>query len=98
MRCDVSAEREQTMREMNTLVDQYVAVWNEPDADLRRKSITELWVEDGVQFTSPDAWSFLFSRVGTVHCGVYHARFWREQARDGKDARKKGDLRPCQKR
>jgi len=29
------------MREMNTLVDQYVTVWNEPDADLRRKSITE---------------------------------------------------------
>ena len=39
------------MREINTLVDHYVAVWNEPDADLRRKSITELWGEDGIQFT-----------------------------------------------
>jgi hypothetical protein len=35
------------MSEINQLVDRYVAVWNEPDAELRRRSIAELWVEDG---------------------------------------------------
>jgi hypothetical protein len=29
------------------LTDRYVAVWNEPDAALRRKAIRELWAEDG---------------------------------------------------
>ena len=37
--------------ELNELVDCYIAVWHEPDAELRRKRIAELWVEDGVQFT-----------------------------------------------
>jgi hypothetical protein len=39
------------MSEINGLVDRYVAVWNEPDADRRRKGIAELWVEDGAHFT-----------------------------------------------
>jgi hypothetical protein len=38
--------------ELNELVDRYIAVWHEPDAELRRKRIAELWVEDGVQFTT----------------------------------------------
>ena len=29
------------------LIDRYVALWNERDADVRRKSIAELWVPDG---------------------------------------------------
>lgn len=33
------------------LVDRYVAVWNEPDAEHRRKGIEQLWAEDGVHFT-----------------------------------------------
>ena len=37
--------------ELNELVDRYIAVWHEPDAERRRKRIAELWVEDGVQFT-----------------------------------------------
>ena len=28
----------------------YVAVWNEPDAEARRRQIAELWVEDGSHF------------------------------------------------
>ena len=35
----------------NALVDRYIAVWHEQDAERRRKRIAELWVEDGVQFT-----------------------------------------------
>ena len=33
------------------LVDRYVAVWNEPDAALRRESIAALWAQDGAHFT-----------------------------------------------
>jgi hypothetical protein len=35
------------------LVDRYVAVWNEPDAERRRKAIAEPWTEDGVQLLQP---------------------------------------------
>jgi hypothetical protein len=35
------------------LVDRYVAVWNQPDAERRRKAITQLWTEDGVQHLQP---------------------------------------------
>jgi hypothetical protein len=35
------------------LANRYVAVWNEPDADARRKAIEELWTEDGVHLLEP---------------------------------------------
>jgi hypothetical protein len=35
------------------LAGRYVAVWNEPDAERRRKAITELWTEDGVHLLQP---------------------------------------------
>lgn len=35
------------------LVDRYVAVWSEPDAERRRTAIAELWSEDGVQLLQP---------------------------------------------
>jgi hypothetical protein len=35
------------------LVDRYVAVWVEPDAERRRTAIAELWTEDGVQLLQP---------------------------------------------
>jgi len=35
------------------LVDRYVAVWIEPDAERRRKAIAELWTEDGAQLLQP---------------------------------------------
>ncbi len=35
------------------LVGRYVAVWNEPDAALRRKAIQELWTEDGTHILQP---------------------------------------------
>ena len=39
------------MTKVTALVDRYVAVWNEPDAALRRESIAALWAEDGAHFT-----------------------------------------------
>ncbi|MFB4318270.1 hypothetical protein [Actinomadura sp. 21ATH] len=35
------------------IAERYVAVWNEPDAEARRKKIAEVWAEDGVQLLYP---------------------------------------------
>jgi len=35
------------------LADRYLALWNEPDADRRRRMIAELWTEDGRHFLQP---------------------------------------------
>jgi hypothetical protein len=35
------------------LADRYVAVWNEPDAEVRRRAVRELWTEDGVNLLDP---------------------------------------------
>ena len=33
--------------------DRYMALWNEPDAERRRRMIAELWTEDGSQILQP---------------------------------------------
>ena len=35
------------------LADRYLALWNEPDADRRRRTIAELWTQDGRHFVQP---------------------------------------------
>ena len=35
------------------LTDRYVALWNEPDAERRRRMIAELWTEDGRHLLQP---------------------------------------------
>jgi hypothetical protein len=35
------------------LAETYVALWNEPDADRRRRMIAELWMEDGRHILQP---------------------------------------------
>jgi uncharacterized protein len=45
-------KRGKTMNEITQLADRYVAIWHEPDAEQRRRSVAQLWAEDGVQFTS----------------------------------------------
>ena len=35
------------------LVSRYVAVWNEPDAELRRKAIHQPWTKDGAHIVKP---------------------------------------------
>ena len=40
-------------REAEQLADRYLALWNEPDADRRRRMIAELWTEDGSQILQP---------------------------------------------
>ena len=41
------------MDDTNELVDRYVALWNEPDAERRRVAIETLWKEDGAQILQP---------------------------------------------
>ena len=40
-------------REAEQLADRYVALWNEADAERRRRLIAELWTEDGSQILQP---------------------------------------------
>jgi hypothetical protein len=35
------------------LADRYMALWNEPDADRRRRMVAELWTEDGRHVLQP---------------------------------------------
>jgi hypothetical protein len=42
--------------DINTFVSRYTAVWNEPDAAVRRKTINELWAEDGAEHTDENSY------------------------------------------
>ena len=44
---------ETRVREAEHLADRYVALWNEPDPERRRRLIAELWTEDGSQILQP---------------------------------------------
>jgi hypothetical protein len=41
------------MQDTNQLAERYVAIWNEPDADTRRRMVSELWAEDAVHVLDP---------------------------------------------
>jgi hypothetical protein len=50
---EATAPRETRTRQAEQLADRYLALWNEPDADRRRRTIAELWTEDGSQILQP---------------------------------------------
>ena len=50
---DTQAFVEISSRSAAELAEKYVALWNEPDADRRRRMITELWTEDGRHILQP---------------------------------------------
>jgi len=68
---------QQDMSELNQLVNRYIALWHEPDAELRRQSIKEFptinrgtTVEDGAQFTrlrEIRGYQALVERVSTAY-------------------------------
>lgn len=37
-------------RDVDRIVERYVAVWSEPDAAARERTVGELWAPDGVEF------------------------------------------------
>jgi hypothetical protein len=44
-----------TVCDAQDLAARYAALWNEPDPELRRKAIQELWSEDGAHILQPPA-------------------------------------------
>src|SRR5919206_2612682 len=50
---DAQAFAEISSRRAAALAETYVALWNEPDADRRRRMIAELWVKDGRHILQP---------------------------------------------
>ncbi len=50
---DPQAFAETSSRSAAELAEKYLALWNEPDADRRRRTIAELWTEDGRHILQP---------------------------------------------
>jgi hypothetical protein len=50
---DGQAFVEISSRSAAELAENYVALWNEPDADRRRRMIATLWAEDGTHILQP---------------------------------------------
>ena len=50
---DTQAFADITSRSAAELAEKYLALWNEPDADRRRRTIAELWTEDGRHILQP---------------------------------------------
>ena len=50
---EMSASRQTRTKAAEELADRYVALWNEPDADRRRRTIAELWTQDARHFVQP---------------------------------------------
>ena len=50
---DTQALVDFSSRSAAELAEKYVALWNEPDADRRRRMIAELWTEEGTHILQP---------------------------------------------
>jgi hypothetical protein len=50
---EMSASPETRTKAAERLADRYLALWNEPDADRRRRSIAELWTQDARHVLQP---------------------------------------------
>ena len=53
MTSEANAFPETRTKAAEQLADRYLALWNEPDADRRRRTIAELWTQDGRHFVQP---------------------------------------------
>jgi hypothetical protein len=61
------------------LAQKYVALWNEPDADRRRRMITELWTEDGRHILQPpQEIRGIAARPGLAMTAILEARGYEE--------------------
>ena len=50
---DAQAFVDSSSRSAAELAERYLALWNEPDADRRRRMIAELWTEEGRHLLQP---------------------------------------------
>src|SRR5919198_6307494 len=63
------------------LAEKYVALWNEPDANRRRRMITELWREDGRHILQPpEEIRAIAARPGLALTATLEARGYEEIA------------------
>ena len=61
------------------LADRYMALWNEPDADRRRRMIAELWTEDGRHILQPpQEIRAIAARPGLAMTAILEARGYEE--------------------
>src|ERR687897_2898246 len=67
------------------LARKYVALWNEPDADRRRRMIAELWTEEGRHILQPpQEIRGIAARPGLAMTAILEARGYEEiEARGG---------------
>jgi hypothetical protein len=50
---EVRTFQDNSARSAAELAERYVALWNEPDPDRRRRTIAELWTADGLHILQP---------------------------------------------
>jgi hypothetical protein len=63
------------MTDTQALTKQYVALWNEPDADRRRQMIAALWTEDAThRLQPPEEIRAIAARPGIAATAVLEAR------------------------
>jgi len=61
------------------LAENYIALWNEPDADRRRRRIAELWTEDGRHILQPPhEIRAIAARPGVAMTAILEARGYEE--------------------
>ena len=61
------------------LAENYIALWNEPDADRRRRMIAELWTEDGRHILQPPhEIRAIAARPGVAMTAILEARGFEE--------------------
>ena len=61
------------------LADRYLALWNEPDADRRRRMIAELWTPDGRHILQPpQEIRAIAERPGIAMTAILEARGYEE--------------------
>jgi hypothetical protein len=76
---DTQAFVEISSRSAAALAEKYLALWNEPDADRRRRMIAELWTEDGRHILQPpQEIRAIAARPGLAMTAILEARGYEE--------------------
>jgi hypothetical protein len=76
---DTQAFVEISSRSAAELAEKYLALWNEPDADERRRMIAELWTEDGRHILQPpQEIRAIAARPGLAMTAILEARGYEE--------------------
>ena len=76
---DTQAHAEISSRSAAELAEKYLALWNEPDADRRRRMIAELWTVDGRHILQPpEDIRGIAARPGLALTAILEARGYEE--------------------